>query len=145
VKMRQEDRVDVVAGDRKLVHGNERACAAIDQYVGLTPGEVQAGIKSSAGAEGVAAADEFQSHMSESPKRSANGYGVAGPIVQAFRSSRRDGHHNDKPFGPAGARFNPQVSHGFFTLPEPFWRRRRATEKAESRHDRNTKPRILHV
>jgi hypothetical protein len=83
--------------------------------------------------------------MSESPKRSANGYGVAGPIVQAFRSSRRDGHHNDKPFGPAGARFNPQVSHGFFTLPEPFWRRRRATEKAESRHDRNTKPRILHV
>ncbi len=52
----------------KLVHGDERACAAIDQYVDLTAGEVQAGIKSSAGAEGVAAADELQSHIGEFPK-----------------------------------------------------------------------------
>jgi hypothetical protein len=51
----------------------------------------------------------------------------------------------DKPFGAAGAQFNPQMSHDFFTLPEAFWLRRRATEKAESRHDRNTKSRILHV
>ena len=62
VEVGQEDGVHVVAIDRKLVHRNERACAAIDQHVKVSTGEVEAGIKSSAGAEGVAATDELQSH-----------------------------------------------------------------------------------
>jgi hypothetical protein len=48
--------------DGEPVHRNQRARAAIDQYIDVSSGEVEAGIKSSAGAEGVAAADELQSH-----------------------------------------------------------------------------------
>src|ERR1700723_2173074 len=52
MKVAEEDRLDVVARDRKFVHGDERACTSIDENIGVAAGEVQAGIESSAGAEG---------------------------------------------------------------------------------------------
>ena len=62
VKMRDENDFDVIAVDRKLVHGDERGRAAIDQRVDLVADEMEAGVESSAGAEGITAADELQVH-----------------------------------------------------------------------------------
>jgi hypothetical protein len=46
---------------------------------------------------------------------------------------------------PIAALFNPLASHRFFNLAGAIVVARRATEKAESRHDRNTKRRIVHL
>ena len=62
VKVRDEDGVDVVWIDRKLVHGDKRRRAAIDQGIDLFADEMKARVGSSARAEGVAAADELQVH-----------------------------------------------------------------------------------
>ena len=62
MKMRDENDVDGVAVDRKLVHGDERGRAAIDQRIDPVADEMEAGIESSAGAEGITAADELQVH-----------------------------------------------------------------------------------
>src|SRR6516165_3370697 len=62
MKMRDQDRVDVVAVDRKLVHGNKRSGAAIDQRIDVPPHEMKAGIESSARPERIAATDELQLH-----------------------------------------------------------------------------------
>ena len=62
VKVREEDDVDVVAIDRELVHRNERGRAAIDEGIDTPSDEMEAGIESSARAEGIAAADELQMH-----------------------------------------------------------------------------------
>ncbi len=62
VEMRDEDRIDGVAVDRKLVHRDQRRRAAIDQRVDLPADQMKAGVESPAGAEGIAAADELQVH-----------------------------------------------------------------------------------
>jgi hypothetical protein len=62
MKMRDENDVDVVAVNRKLVHGDKRGRAAIDQRVDLVADEMEAGVESSPGAEGITAADELQVH-----------------------------------------------------------------------------------
>ncbi len=62
VKVRNEDGVDVIWTDRKLVHGNKRRRAAIDQCVDLIADEMKARVGSSARAEGIAAAVELQVH-----------------------------------------------------------------------------------
>jgi hypothetical protein len=99
VKMRDEDDVDVIAIDRKLVHGNQRRRPAIDQCVDVRPYKVKAGIESPARAESVAAADELQVHANS--QSSANGScrpGVIGTSrccnVASGRPTVRDLYHN---------------------------------------------------
>jgi len=48
VEMRNEYRIDRIAVDRKLVHRDERGCAAIDQCVDLPADQMEAGIETSA-------------------------------------------------------------------------------------------------
>src|SRR5262245_8416074 len=69
MKMREEDGIDVVAVDRKLVHRNERSRAAIDEYVDVASDEMKASVESSSRAERIAAADELKMHA-EGPRAS---------------------------------------------------------------------------
>src|ERR1700722_9110242 len=62
VKMRDENRLDSIAIDAKLVHCDKRRCAAIDQCVGIFADQMKTGIESPPGAEGIAAADELEVH-----------------------------------------------------------------------------------
>src|SRR5262249_17229884 len=66
MKMRDQDRVDVVAVDREPVHANERSSAAIDQRVDVSPDKVKTSIEPSARAERVAASDKLQLHETPS-------------------------------------------------------------------------------
>src|SRR5262249_44087345 len=67
MEMREENGVDVVAIDRKLVHCDERSRAAIDECVDVASNEMKASIEPSPRAERVATADELKMHAEESP------------------------------------------------------------------------------
>ena len=60
--MRNENRLDCIAIDGKLVHGDKGRRAAIDQCVGIFGDEMKAGVEAPPGAEGIAAADELEVH-----------------------------------------------------------------------------------
>jgi hypothetical protein len=62
MKMGDQDCLDFVAVDRKLVHRNERGRATIDERVEIATDEMETGIESSARPERVAATDELQLH-----------------------------------------------------------------------------------
>ena len=62
VKMRDENRLDGIAIDAKLVHCDKGRRAAIDQCVGIFADEMKAGIETTPGAEGIAAAYELEVH-----------------------------------------------------------------------------------
>ena len=47
VEMREENGVDVIAVDRKLVHRNEGSRAAVDEHVNVASDEMKASAKSS--------------------------------------------------------------------------------------------------
>src|SRR6202011_769189 len=62
MKMGDQDCLDFVAVDRKLVHRNERGRATIDERVEIATDEMETGIESSARPERVAATHELQLH-----------------------------------------------------------------------------------
>jgi hypothetical protein len=62
VKMRDQDEVDAIAGDPKLLQRRQRRGPAVDQEIHMLAGDMEAGVVAPARAERVAAADKLQFH-----------------------------------------------------------------------------------
>jgi hypothetical protein len=58
VKMRNQNKVNIVARDTLPLQGRQRRGAAIDQEIDLAAGDVEAGVGPAARAERVATADK---------------------------------------------------------------------------------------
>ena len=60
--MRDQDDVDRLAGDAKMLQRDERRRAAVDQEVGGFARDVKAGVETPARSQRIAAADELHLH-----------------------------------------------------------------------------------
>jgi hypothetical protein len=69
VEVRDQNEIDVVAGNPQPLQRRQGRCAAIDQEIDAIARDVKAGVAPAAGTERVAAADKLQSHrpLSDQP------------------------------------------------------------------------------